>query len=116
MEAIARDVAAHNCLHESDCSMSRVAQPASSKELATTSPLLFWKVSTTCERNAESILLLDRLPSVTVHNVAWAEVKRFFESMRGDDAAFNIHCAAEAARELKKGNLHMKNIAAGAQR
>ena len=51
-----------------------------------------------------------------MHNVAWAEVKIFFESLRGDDAAFNTHCAAEAAGELNKGNLHMKNVAAEAQR
>ena len=116
LEAIARDAASHNCLHESDCSVSRVAQPASNEELTTTSSLLFWKVSTTCNINDELILLLDRLPRSTVHNVAWAEVKRLFESMRCDDAAFNTHCAAEAASELNKGHLHMKNIAAEAQR
>ena len=116
LEAIARDAAAHNCLHGSDCSMSRVAQPANIGELTTTSSLLFRKVSTTWERNDEFILLLDRLSRVTVHNVTWAEVERFFESMRGDDAAFNTHCAAEAAGELNKGNLHMKNVAAETQR
>jgi len=116
LEAIARDAAAHNCLHESDCAMSRVAQPASIEELATTSSLLFRKVSTTCEINCELMLLLERLPRVTAHNVTWAEVKRFFEYMRGDDAAFHTHCAAEAARELNKGRPHMKNIAAEAQR
>ena len=62
------------------------------------------------------MLLLDRLSRVTVHKVTWAEAKRFFESTRGDDAAFNTHCAAEAAGELNKGNLHMKNVAAEAQR
>ena len=98
LEAIARDAAAHNCLHESDCSVSRVVQPASIEELTTTSSLLFRKVSTTRERDAELIFLLDRLSRVTVHNLTWVEVKRFFESTRGDDAAFNTHCAEEAAR------------------
>ena len=83
LDAIARDAAAHNCLHESDCSVSRVAQPASIEELTTTSSLLFRKVSTTCEINDELILLLGRLSRVAVHNVAWAEVKISFESMRG---------------------------------
>ena len=95
--------------------MSRVAQPASIEELTTTSSLLFRKVSTTCEIEAELIFLLDRLSRVTVHKVTWAEVKKFFESTRGDDAAFNTHCAEEAARELNEGNLHMKNVAAAAQ-
>ena len=86
------------------------------EEPTTTSSLICRQVSTTCERYDEFVLLLNRLSRVTVHNVAWAEVKRFFESMRGDDAAFNTHCAAEGARELNKGNLHMKNVAAEAQR
>ena len=115
LEALARDAAAHNCLHELDCSVSRVVQPASVEKLSATSSLLFRKVSTTCEREAELLLLLDRLSLVTVHKITWEEVKRFFESTRGDDAAFNTHCAAEAARELNEGNLHMKNVAAAAQ-
>ena len=53
---------------------------------------------------------------MTVHKITWEEVMRFFESTRGDDAAFNTHCAEEAARELNEGNLHMKNVAAEAQR
>ena len=116
LEAIARDAAAHNCLHESDCSVSRVVQPASIEELPTTSLLLFRNINTTCERDAELIFLLDRLSRVTVHKVTWAEIKRFFASTRGDDAAFNTHCAAEAAGYLNEGNLHMKNVAAESQR
>ena len=116
LETIARGAAAHNCLHGLDCSVNRVVQPASVEKLYATSSLIFRKVSTTCEREAELLLLLDRRSLVTVHKVTWAEVKRFFESTRGDDAAFNTHCAAEAAGELNKGNLHMKNVAAEAQR
>ena len=115
LEAIARGAAAYNCLHELDCSVSSVVQPANIEKLTATSSLLFRKISTTCERDAELIFLLDRLSRVTVHKVTWAEVKRFFESTRGDDAAFNTHCAEEAARELNQGNLHMKNVAAAAQ-
>ena len=115
LEAIARGAAAHNCLHEVDCSVSSVVQPASIEQLSATSSLLFRKVSTTCEREAELILLLDRLSLVTVHKITWEEVKIFFESTRGDDAAFNTHCAAAAARELNECNLHMKNVAAAAQ-
>ena len=115
LEAIASGAAAHNCLHGLDCSVSRVVQPASVEKLYATSSLLFRKVSTTCEREAELLLLLDRLSLVTVRKITWEEVKRFFESTRGDDAAFNTHCAAEAARELNEGNLHMKNVAAAAQ-
>ena len=98
LEAIARGAAAHNCLHEVDCSVSSVVQPASIEQLSATSSLLFRKVSTTCEREAELILLLDRLSLVTVHKITWEEVKIFFESTRGDDAASNTRCAAEAAR------------------
>ena len=116
LEAIARDVAAHNCLHELDCSVSRVVQPASTEKRSATSSLLFRKVSTTCGREAKLLLLLDRPSLVTVHGITWEEVKRFFESTRGDDAACNAHWAAEAARDLNKGNLHMKNLAAEAQR
>ena len=115
LEAIARDAAAYNCLHELDCSVSSVVQPASIEQLAATSSLLFRKVSTACERETELLLLLDRLSLVTVHKITWEEVKRFFESTRGDDAAFNAHCAEEAAREFNQGNLHMKNVAAAAQ-
>ena len=116
LEAIARAVAAHNCSHELDSFLRSVVQPASVEKLFATSSLLFRKVSTACESESELSLLLDRLSLVTVHNIAWEEVKRLFESMRGDDAAFNTHCAAEAARELNKGKLHMKNIAAEVQR
>ena len=115
LEAIARDAAARNCLYQLDCSVSIVAQPASIENLSATSSSLFRKFSTTCEREAELLLLLDRLSLVTVHMITWEEVKRFFESTRGDDSAFNTHCAEEAARELNQGNLHMKNVAAAAQ-
>ena len=76
LEAIARDAASHNCLHESDCPVSRVAQSASTEELATTSSLLFWKISTAWT-NDELVLFLGRFPRVTIYKVAWAEVKRF---------------------------------------
>ena len=116
LEAIARDAAAYNCIHELDCSLGNVVQPASIEKLTATTSLLFRKIRLTCDREAELLLLLDRLSLVTVHKVCWAEVKRFFESTHGDDAAFNIRCAAEAARELNAGNLQMKNVAAEAQR
>ena len=116
LEAIARDAAAHNCRSASDCRVTSVAQPASIENPSATSSSLFRKVSTTCEREAELLLFLDRRSLVTVHKITWEEVKRFFGSTRGDDAAFNTHCAAEAAGELNKGNLHMKNVAAEAQR
>ena len=57
------------------------------------------------------LLLLDRCSVVTVHKVTWAEVKIFFEVANGDDVAFNTRCAAEAARELSEGNLHMNIVA-----
>ena len=72
-------------------------------------------MSTTCQRDTELLLLLDRLALVTVRKVCWADAQRFFESTHGDAAAFNIRCAAEAARELNEGNLHMKDAAAAAQ-
>ena len=50
LEAIARDVTDYNCLHELDCSVSNVAQPASIEQLTATSSLLLRNVSTTCER------------------------------------------------------------------
>jgi len=115
LEAIARDAAAYNCLHELNCSVSSVVQPASIENLTATSSLLFRKVRTTCRREAELLLLLDRLALVTVHKVCWAEVKRFYESTRGDDAAFNARYAAVATRELDEGNVHMKNVAAEAK-
>ena len=115
LEAIVRDAAAHNCLYELDCSVSSVAQPASLEKLSATSSSLFRKVSRTCERKAEIRLLLDRLSLVTVHKITWEEIKKFFESTLGDDAAFNTHCAEEAAREPNQGNLHMKNVAAATQ-
>ena len=85
------------------------------EELSATSSSLLRKVSTSCESEAELVLLLDRLALVTVYKITWGEVKRFFESTRGEDAAFNMYCAEEAARELNQGNLHMKNVAAAAQ-
>ena len=115
LEAIARDAAAHNCLHELDCSVSRVVQPASVEKLSATSSLLFRKVSTTCEREAELLLLLDRLSLVTVHKITWEEVKSFFESTHGEDAAFNTHCAEAAARELDIGNLLLKKVEEAAE-
>ena len=116
LEAIARDAAANNCLHELDLSLSSVVQPASIEKLTATAALLARKVRTTCKKEAEFLLLLDRLALVTVHKACWAEVERFFESNRGDDAAFNTRCASEAARELNECNLRMKNVAAEARR
>ena len=95
--------------------MSRVAQLACIEERTTTSSLLFRKANTTGGREAELVIFLDELSRVSVQNATLAEVKIFFESTRGDDAAFNTHCAEEAARELNQGNLHMKNVAAAAQ-
>ena len=71
LEAIARDAVAHNCLFELDCSVNSVAQPASIEKLSATSSSLVRKVSTTCEREAELLLLLDRLALVTVHKITW---------------------------------------------
>ena len=50
LEAIARDAAANNCLHESDLSLSSVVQPASIEKLAATAALLARKVMTTCKK------------------------------------------------------------------
>ena len=116
LEAIARDAAANNCLHELDLSLSSVVQPASIEKLTATALLLLRKVNTACEREAELLFLLDELAFVAVHKACWAEVERFFESNRGDDAAFNTRCASEAARELNECNLRMKNVAAEARR
>ena len=116
LEAIARDAAANNCLHELNLSLSSVVQPASIEKLTATAALLVRKFRTTCKKEAGFLLLLDRLALVTVHKACWAEVKRFFESNRGDDAAFNTRCASEAARELNECNLRMKNVAAEARR
>ena len=110
LEAIARDVAAYNCLHELDCSLRSVVQPASIEKITATSSLLFRKVSTACKREAELLILLDGLALVIVHKACWAEVKKFFESTSGDDAAFKNACVVEAARELNEGNLHLKNL------
>ena len=115
LEAIARAVAAHNCYHELDSSLRSVVQPASVENISGTSALLLRKERETHQKEAEVLILLDRLALVAVHKACWAEVERFFESTCGADAAFNTFCAAEAARELNQGNLHMKNVAAAAQ-
>ncbi len=78
LEVITRDAAAYNCLHELDCSLRSVVQPASIEKLIATSSLLFRKVSTTCKREVELLILLDGLALVTVHKACWAVVKRFF--------------------------------------
>ena len=116
LEAIARDAAANNCLHESDLSLSSVVQPASIEKLSATAALLGRKVMTTCKKEAEFLILLDRLAHVTVHKACLAEVERFFELDSGHDAAFNTRCALEAGRELNECNLDMKNVAAEARR
>ena len=116
LEAIVRDAAANNCLQECDLSLSSVVQPASIEKLAATAALLARKVRTTCKKETGFLVLLDRLALVTVRKACWAEVKRFFKSNRGDNSAFNTRCASEAARELSECNLHMKNVAAEAQR
>ena len=61
LEAIARDAAANNCLHELDLSLSSVVQPASIEELTASASLLFRNVSTACEHEADKILFLERL-------------------------------------------------------
>ena len=60
--------------------------------------------------------LLGRLSLGTVRQVAWSEVKSFFQSTHVGDAAFNVRCAAEASRELNEGSVHVKTIAAEAKR
>ena len=59
--------------------------------------------------------LLDQLALVTMRQTTWEEVKRFFESTRGQNAAFNTYCAKEADRELYQGKLQMKKVADEAQ-
>ena len=116
LEAIARDVASYNCYHELDSSLRSVVQPASVENLSGTSALLFRKVSTSSQKEAELLILLDRLALETVHKACWAEVKIFFESASGDDAAFRNECAAESARKVHESNLHLKNVADEAKR
>ena len=60
-------------------------------------------------------MLLDQLALVTVQKITWEEVKRFFESTRGQNAAFNTHSAKEADRELNQGKLRMKEVVDKAQ-
>ena len=115
LEAIARDAAAHNCLKGLDCSVSIVAQPASIEKLSDTSSSLVRKINRTCEKEAQFFLLLDQLALVTVQKTTWEEVKRFFESTRGQNAAFNTYCAKEADGELNQGKLQMKEVADEAQ-
>ena len=116
LEAIVRAVAAHNCYHELDSSLRSVVQPASVEHISGTSALLLRKVRETRRREAELVILLDRLALVAVHKACWAEVQRFFESASGDDAAFRYECAAESAREVHESNLHLKNVADEAKR
>ena len=115
LEAIARDAAAHNCRSASDCRVTSVAQPASIEKLSDTSSSLVRKINRTCEKEATFFLLLDQLALVTVQKTTWEEVKRFFESTRGQNAAFNTYCAKEADRELNQGKLQMKEVADEAQ-
>ena len=115
LEAIARDAAAHNCRSASDCRVTSVAQPASIEKLSDTSSSLVRKINRTCEKEAQFFLLLDQLALVTVQKTTWEEVKRFFESTRGQNAAFNTYCAKEADRELNQGKLQMKEVADEAQ-
>ena len=103
-------VAAYNCLHELDCSLRSVVQPASIEKITATSSLLFRKVSTACKKEAELLILLDGLAFVIVHKACWAEVKKFFESASGNDAAFKNACVVEASRELNEGNLHLFTV------
>ena len=63
MEGVARDAAAHNCLHELDCSVISVVQHASIEQPNATRSLRFRTIGTTCEREVELLLLLDRLPT-----------------------------------------------------
>ena len=116
LEAIARDAADNNCLHELDLSLSSVVQPASIEKLTATAALLARKVRARCRKEAEFLLLLDELALETVHKACWAEVKRFFESNRVGVAAFNTRCTLEAAGELNECNLRMKNVAVKARR
>ena len=116
LEALARSVAAHNCYHELDSSLRSVVQPASVEHISGTSALLLRKVRETRRREAELLILLDRLALVAVHKACWAEVQRFFESASGDDAAFRYEFAAESAREVHESNLHLNNVADEAKR
>ncbi len=85
------------------------------EELSATSSSLLCKVSRTYNKEGDLIVLLDKLALVTVQQITWQEVKSFFESTHGEDAAFNTHCAEAAARELDIGNLLLKKVEEAAE-
>ena len=95
-----------------------VVQPVSVEDISATSALLFRKATETRQREAELLVLLDRLALLVVHKACWAEVERFFhnESAGGDDTAINDECAANSARGTHESNLSLNNLAAEAKR
>ena len=56
LEAIARDAAANNCLHELNLSLSSVVQPASIEKLTATAALLVRKFRTPCKKRSRILV------------------------------------------------------------
>ena len=124
LEGVARDVANHNCNHEQNFSLRSVVKPASVENISGTSALLIRKAGQSCQKEADVLILLDRLAQVAVEKACWAEVQRFFErpthgsvlrNLTGDDTDFRYKCAAVCAREVYESNLQLKNVAGEAK-